>query len=1123
MKNVLRRLGTICLLLILIVSLLPISKSEAVFTADDCPYDIKFTKVNTSYGAEHTLAIDEEGNVWAWGRNNYGQLGNGTTTNSNVPVQTNVTSSTKFKEIAAGDTYSIALDTNGNIWGWGGNNLSQLGNGNTTNQKTPIKITSGTEYIYISAGRSHSFAIDKDGYLWGWGDNTNGNALGDASIYNDSTTYSSILLQNVPIKIMTDKRFSVAISCSSTSFAIDTSGNLYGWGNNSFGRLGTGDDSSVSGVVKIMENTKFQKVSAGHLGVLAIDVNGNLYGWGRQYVLGNSSATSSTQTIVTPTQIKSGTKFTDIATGYYTFFAFDDTGDGFWIWGENSEGQLFRATSVSDVKYMEKNYNDFTKIYGGDSYSVAIDKNGNIWTAGDNTYGKLGDGTTNSSIGVQITASSYTVTLNTNGGTINSGNITSYIEGVGATLPTDVTKTGYTFDGWYESSSLTGTAVTSISTTDTGNKTYYAKWTANTATYKVEHYKQNTTLTGYTLYTTETKSGNVGAVATASAKTYTGFSENTSYSGSIKTGTVAADGSLVLKLYYDRNSYTVTLNTNGGTVNSGNVTSYTYGIGLTLPTDVTKTGHTFNGWYENSSFSGSAVTGISTTDIGNKTYYAKWTGSSNIAYKIEHYKQNVSLSGYTLEDTENKTGTTGETVTATAKSYTGFSENTTYTGRVATGTVAGDGSLVLKLYYDRNSYTVTLNTNGGTVNSGNVTSYTYGIGVTLPTNVTKTGYTFNGWYENSSLTGTAVTSISTTDTGNKTYYAKWTTNQYTVTFKNGNITEKTEIVNYGSSATAPSLIKAGYTLSWDKNFNNVTSDLTVNAIWTANTNTPYKVEHYQRTTDLEVEGYSLFEIENKTGTTDTTVTAAAKTYTGFTENTTYSGRVVTGTIAGDGSLVLKLYYDRNTYNITYNLNGGTQVNTLTPTYIYGKELILSNKVEKQGYTFAGWYDNANLTGTAATKISSTETGDKAFYAKWVKESEYNITLNKYEIQDSYITKVNPNTSVDTFLSNINTNGIPKVFDTQGNEITGSTLVGTGSVLKVEFKGTKHEYVIAVRGDIDGNGKITVTDLSMLNQQIVKKITLTGAKEKAADIDYSGKTTVTDLSMMNQALVGKITL
>ncbi len=70
-------------------------------------------------------------------------------------------------------------------------------------------------------------------------------------------------------------------------------------------------------------------------------------------------------------------------------------------------------------------------------------------------------------------------------------------------------------------------------------------------------------------------------------------------------------------------------------------------------------------------------------------------------------------------------------------------------------------------------YTVTLNTNNGTINSGNVTSYTYGTGATLPTDVTRTGYTFDGWYENSDLTGTAVTNISTTDTGNKTYYAKW--------------------------------------------------------------------------------------------------------------------------------------------------------------------------------------------------------------------------------------------------------------------------------------------------------------------------------------------------------------
>ena len=156
-------------------------------------------------------------------------------------------------------------------------------------------------------------------------------------------------------------------------------------------------------------------------------------------------------------------------------------------------------------------------------------------------------------------------------------------------------------------------------------------------------------------------------------------------------------------------TYTVTLHTNDGTINSGNVTSYTYGVGATLPTDVMRTGYTFKGWYDNEGLTGFPVTAISDTETGNKEYWAKW---------------------------------------------------------------------------EANAYTVTLNTNGGTINNGNVTEYTYGAGATLPTadDMTYTGHTFVGWYDNENLTGSPVTAIGGTETGNKEYWAKWEANTYTVTF-----------------------------------------------------------------------------------------------------------------------------------------------------------------------------------------------------------------------------------------------------------------------------------------------------------------------------------------------------
>ena len=211
-------------------------------------------------------------------------------------------------------------------------------------------------------------------------------------------------------------------------------------------------------------------------------------------------------------------------------------------------------------------------------------------------------------------------------------------------------------------------------------------------------------------------------------------------------------------------TYAVTLNTNGGTINSGNVTSYTYGVGATLPTagDMTYTGHTFVGWYDNENLTGSPVTAIGGTETGNKEYWAKW---------------------------------------------------------------------------EANAYTVTLNTNGGTINNGNVTSYTYGVGATLPTDVTRTGYTFKGWYDNEGLTGNPVTAISNTETGNKEYWAKWEINQYTITFDTAGGSVVTPITqNYGTAITAPAdPTKNGYTfVGWNPEIPATmpAKDLTVTAQWT---------------------------------------------------------------------------------------------------------------------------------------------------------------------------------------------------------------------------------------------------------------------------------------------------
>lgn len=180
---------------------------------------------------------------------------------------------------------------------------------------------------------------------------------------------------------------------------------------------------------------------------------------------------------------------------------------------------------------------------------------------------------------------------------------------------------------------------------------------------------------------------------------------------------------MTLKAKWELSTYSVTLQTDGGTIASGKeVTGYTYGTGAVLPTtnDITREGYRFDGWYADSNFSGSPVTEITGTDTGNKTFYAKWTqnttpiiSGNTINYTVEHYKTDGS--GYTLAETEHSAGKTGDTVTATPKTYEGFTYNPAIS--TASGTLKKISSLedivTLKLYYDVNADTEQESTDSG--------------------------------------------------------------------------------------------------------------------------------------------------------------------------------------------------------------------------------------------------------------------------------------------------------------------------------------------------------------------------------------------------------------------------
>lgn len=192
-------------------------------------------------------------------------------------------------------------------------------------------------------------------------------------------------------------------------------------------------------------------------------------------------------------------------------------------------------------------------------------------------------------------------------------------------------------------------------------------------------------------------------------------------------------------------------------------------------------GYAFSGWNTLANGSGTDyAAGSSYAADASVMLYAKWTPNSDTEYTVEHYRQDVSGNEYTKYETENKTGTTGSIAVATAKSYSGFTVNTSHGSIVTNGTIAADGTLVLKLYYDRETFTVIFAENEGSTVS-DLAGIRYGATIDEPTPPTRIGYSFDGWYKESELTH-AWSFTEDVISNTTTLHAKWTPVIYTITY-----------------------------------------------------------------------------------------------------------------------------------------------------------------------------------------------------------------------------------------------------------------------------------------------------------------------------------------------------
>jgi alpha-tubulin suppressor-like RCC1 family protein len=328
-----------------------------------------------------------ENQLWAWGFNTCGRLGDGTDTSRCSPVQ-EFCSATDWAQVSASNYQTAVVKTGGTLWAWGGNFCGLLGDGTITDRCSPVQeFGSSTDWSQVSAGAAQTAAIKTSGTLWAWGRNVCGQ-LGDGTL----TTRCS------PVQEFCSASDWAQVSANGCAHiaAVKTSGTLWAWGVNPSGQLGDGTTTTrCSPVQEFGSAGDWTQVSAGNAHTTAVKSGGTLWAWGLNTCgrLGDGTLT----TRCSPVQeICSAVDWSQVSAGFAHTAAVKTSGT-LWAWGSAGlSGRLGDGTLTTRCSPVQEfcSSSDWASVSVGTFHTAATKTSGTLWAWGFNGSGRLGDGTT---------------------------------------------------------------------------------------------------------------------------------------------------------------------------------------------------------------------------------------------------------------------------------------------------------------------------------------------------------------------------------------------------------------------------------------------------------------------------------------------------------------------------------------------------------------------------------------------------------------------------------------------------------------------------------------------------------------------------------------------------------